>query len=92
MISKEIQWKIEYIEGGIEKSEEGIAELDHILHISKKFDDATIKNIEGTIRIEIDDSLRFFLNGYQTWTYSKEMNRRGRERGLRGTPSAIINH
>ena len=92
MISKEIQWKIEYIEGGIEKSEEGKAELDHILHISKKFDDATIKSIEGIIKIEIDDSLRFFLNGYQTWTYSKEMNRRGRERGLRGTPSAIINH
>ena len=81
MISKEIQWKIEYIEGGIEKSEEGKAEIDHILHISKKFDDATIKSIEGIIKKEYSSidltSLQVSDIGYKAFHYCKHFELKG---------------
>ena len=92
MVNKELKWKIEYIEDGIEKREEGKALLGEPLHLSKPLHNAIIKSVEGIIDVNISDDDRFFLNGYQTWTYSKEMDRNGKERGLRGIPSPIVKH
>ena len=68
MVNKELKWKIEYIEDGIEKKEEGKALLGEPLHLSIPLHNATIKSVEGIIDVNISDDDRFFLNGYQTWT------------------------
>ena len=78
MENKELKWKIEYIEDGIEKKEEGKALLGAPLHFSITLHNAIIKSVEGIVKIDISDDDRFFLNGYQTWTYSKEIDRKGK--------------
>ncbi|MCI7606022.1 MAG: alpha-galactosidase [Spirochaetales bacterium] len=92
MINKDFRWKVEYIENGKERIEEGRETLSHTLHLSKSFNNAVIKSVEGYLDLDISKDDMFFLNGYQTWTYSKEQDYRGKERGLKGTPKVIVDH
>ena len=70
--NKELVWKVEYIEDGKEKVDEGRETLSHTLHISKSFNNAVIKSVEGYLELNVSKDDVFFLNGYQTWTYSRE--------------------
>ena len=45
MVNKELKWKMEYIEDGIEKKEEGKALLGEPLHLSIPLHNATIKSV-----------------------------------------------
>lgn len=92
MKNKELYWSIEYSEEGIDKIEKGKVEPKGEVHIAYKLKNAIIKSVKAEMELDIENNDRFFLNGYQTWSYSKEQGIEGKERGLLGTPKIIVDH
>lgn len=50
----------------------------------------TVGSLRVNLPLEIDPADRIFLNGYQSWTDSREFAPRERMRGLRGVPKGLI--
>lgn len=90
--NSELKWRIQYSEKGVDKREEGTISFLEEIHITKRFDNAIIESVEASFSITPEEGDRFFLNGYQTWTHSREKDGKEKERGLRGIPKAIIDH
>ena len=92
MIGETLKWTAAYEEGGIEKRESGSLPLSEINKVTLNLNDARIVTIEAEVRLKLEGDEKFFLNGYQTWTYSKEYGKSGRQRGLHGIPKPILDH
>ena len=70
--NSEIKWRIQYSEKGVDKREEGTLSFLDEIHMTKRFDNAIIESVEASFSITPEEGDRFFLNGYQTWTHSRE--------------------
>ena len=49
-----------------------------------------LESVRATLRVELGESEKIFMNGYQTWTYSPEHGRRGFTRGIGPLPEGMI--
>ena len=87
----DISWALTYTTESGEKRMEGREVFSSTLTIRKNLGDAVIEKVEATIDLDYGKDAGFFLNGYQTWTYSPEYRMDSRERGLHGIPSFIKN-
>ena len=45
-----------------------------------------LESVRASLRVELGESEKIFMNGYQTWTYSPEHGRRGFTRGIGPLP------
>jgi len=54
--------------------------------------EGVIKSVKGTVSVPIKDDEQIFMNGYQSWSYSPEYNRKGKIRGLRHLPKKGVRH
>lgn len=53
--------------------------------------EGVIRSVTATIDIAMAEDERFFVNGYQTWTYCPEQGKNGYTRGMGRLPRFIIN-
>ncbi|MGN1164656.1 MAG: glycoside hydrolase family 36 protein [Candidatus Ornithospirochaeta sp.] len=87
-----LDWSATYIESGRETKENGSLPLSGRQTVTLSLHDARIIRIEAETKLDLKGDEKFYLNGYQTWTYSKEYDKRGRQRGLHGIPKPVLDH
>ena len=68
----DISWSLTYTTESGEKRMEGREVFSSTLTIRKNLGEAVIEKVEATIGLDYGKDAGFFLNGYQTWTYSPE--------------------
>lgn len=61
-------------------------------HIVETLPEGKIKRISGTMPLVIGADEKIFMNGYQTWTYCPELDRRDKIRPMGPLPKAVVNH
>ena len=49
-----------------------------------------LESVCARVRLELGETEKIFMNGYQTWTYSPELGRRGYTRGIGPLPEIMI--
>ena len=49
-----------------------------------------LESVRASLRVELGESEKIFMNGYQTWTYSPEHGRRGFTKGIGPLPEGMI--
>ncbi len=62
---------------------------DQITHIQEELH-GTIESITASTSLEVSSTDMMFFNGYQTWTYNKEVNETDSLRGLQYVPKKLI--
>lgn len=88
-----LKWKIKYNENGLDKSLSGEKEFSKECNIVLPLEnEINVESILGEIDLPLSSSDRTWCNGYQTWTYNKEMEKNDKERGLNHLPKSVINH
>ncbi len=60
------------------------------VHLSRVLPPGTVKNIRAEIPVSMGKDEVLFMNGYQTWTYSPELERNGKLRGTDHIPSFLL--
>ena len=85
--------KLEYaieLEGGFRLN--GSAELDgRCFYLRPTLPEGKIKSVTAWINIAMAEDERFFVNGYQTWTYCPEQGKHDYTRGVGKLPEFVIN-
>ena len=61
-----------------------------IVHISAELPAGKIKSIRAELPWAMKEDERLFMNGYQTWTYSPELEKNGKLRGTDRLPSFLL--
>ena len=51
-----------------------------------------LRAVTATMRVELADGEKIFMNGFQTWTYCPEYTRRDKIRSLRHLPKKGVEH
>ena len=59
------------------------------LHLSADLPAGTLKAVRAELPWTMEADERLFMNGYQTWTYSPELNRNGKLRGTDHIPGFL---
>ena len=91
MNNLELSWSVAYSNKGKSITSHGHCPLDVINHIAVHVK-GTLKSVKAEIPLQVKDSERIYMNGFQTWTHSPEYHTFNRIRGLLGTPRAGIRH
>lgn len=87
-----ISWKLQGIKDNKEIIKGGENSFDSTLIISSSFENTTIKEVVGDIKLDLKDEDRTWINGYQTWTYTKECDKKAKQRGLNYLPHFADNY
>ena len=61
-----------------------------IFHLPSELPAGTIKSIRAELPLTMKEDERLFMNGYQTWTYSPELDGNGKLRGTDHIPSFLL--
>ena len=51
-----------------------------------------LEKVEGSLELELEEGEKFFLNGYQTWSYCPEYDKNSRMMPWRQLPGFIVRH
>ncbi len=65
-------------------------EKDIPLHIVHDLPEGRIRSVTASLQVRTTGNEKLFMNGFQTWTVSRERARNNRQRGLNGLPRAVI--
>ena len=75
--------------GGVWKGDAPVHPGCGALHLSADLPAGTLKAVRAELPWKMEADERLFMNGYQTWTYSPELNRNGKLRGTDHIPGFL---
>ncbi len=87
-MTENLCWRAE-TEGGIREGKYQIAQWGEV-HLSQELPMGKVKSIKAELPWKMAEDERLFMNGYQTWTYSPELDRTGKLRGTDHIPAFLL--
>ena len=72
--------------GGVQTGNCTVTENGGALHLTADLPAGTLKAVRAEMPWTMEADERLFMNGYQTWTYSPELDRNGKLRGTNHIP------
>ena len=75
--------------GGVQTGNCTVTENGGALHLTADLPAGTLKAVRATLPWTMEADERLFMNGYQTWTYSPELDRNGKLRGTDHIPGFL---
>lgn len=75
--------------GGVQTGNCTVTENGGALHLSADLPAGTLKTVRAELPWTMEADERLFMNGYQTWTYSPELDRNGKLRGTDHIPGFL---
>lgn len=88
-MTETLHWYAE-TSGGTRKGSCAVTENGGVLHLSADLPAGTLKTVRAELPWTMEADERLFMNGYQTWTYSPELNRNGKLRGTDHIPGFLL--
>jgi alpha-galactosidase len=76
--------------GGKQQGSVTVSGRDGALHLAADLPAGTLKSVRAELPWKMDAADRLFMNGYQTWTYSPELDRKGKLRGVDHIPGFLL--
>lgn len=83
-----LQWYGETT-GGVRQGSCSVTERSGVLHLAENLPVGTLKTVKAELPWPMAEDEKLFMNGYQTWTYSPELNRDGKLRGTDHIPAPL---
>lgn len=83
-----VYWTAE-TSGGVRKGEWAVSDCGEV-HLSQELPQGTIKSIKAEMDWKMAEGEKLFMNGYQTWTYSPELDKEGKLKGTDHIPSLLL--
>ena len=87
-MTETLHWYAE-TSGGTRKGSCAVTENGGVLHLSADLPAGTLKTVRAELPWTMEADERLFMNGYQTWTYSPELDRNGKLRGTDHIPGFL---
>lgn len=75
--------------GGVQTGNCTVTENGGALHLTADLPAGTLKAVRAEMPWTMEADERLFMNGYQTWTYSPELDRNGKLRGTDHIPGFL---
>lgn len=75
--------------GGVRQGDAPVHPGCGAVHLSTDLPAGTLKAVRAELPWKMEADERLFMNGYQTWTYSPELNRNGKLRGTDHIPGFL---
>lgn len=75
--------------GGVRQGDAPVYPGCGALHLSADLPAGTLKAVRAELPWKMETDERLFMNGYQTWTYSPELGRSGKLRGVDHIPAFL---
>ena len=75
--------------GGVQTGNCTVTENGGALHLTADLPAGTLKTVRAEMPWTMEADERLFMNGYQTWTYSPELDRNGKLRGIDHIPGFL---
>ena len=75
--------------GGVRQGDAPVHPGCGAVHLSADLPAGTLKAVRATLPWTMEADERLFMNGYQTWTYSPELDRNGKLRGTDHIPGFL---
>ena len=88
-MTETLHWYAE-TSGGTRKGSCTVTENGGVLHLSADLPAGTLKTVRAELPWTMEADERLFMNGYQTWTYSPELDRNGKLRGTDHIPGFLL--
>ena len=85
-MTETLHWYAE-TSGGVQTGNCTVTENGGALHLTADLPAGTLKTVRAEMPWTMEADERLFMNGYQTWTYSPELNRNGKLRGTTTFPA-----
>ena len=85
-----LEYAVRMIDG---KSLRGSRELkpgENLIRLS--LPEGVLERVSGSVELELEEGEKFFLNGYQTWSYCPEYDKNSRMMPWRQLPGFIVRH
>lgn len=76
--------------GGVQTGNCTVTENGGALHLTADLPAGTLKTVRAELPWTMEADERLFMNGYQTWTYSPELDRNGKLRGTDHIPGFLL--
>lgn len=87
-MTETLHWYAE-TSGGVQTGNCTVTENDGALHLTADLPAGTLKAVRAEMPWTMEADERLFMNGYQTWTYSPELDRNGKLRGTDHIPGFL---
>ena len=87
-MTKTLHWYAE-TSGGVQTGNCTVTENSGALHLTADLPAGTLKAVRAEMPWTMEADERLFMNGYQTWTYSPELDRNGKLRGTDHIPGFL---
>lgn len=87
-MTENLHWRAQTT-GGVKEGDYSIKEGGEV-HISASLPPGEILSIKAELPWKMKDGEKLFMNGYQTWTYTPELDRDGKLRGTDHIPSFLV--
>jgi len=87
-MTETLHWYAE-TSGGVQTGNCTVTENGGALHLTADLPAGTLKAVRATLPWTMEADERLFMNGYQTWTYSPELDRNGKLRGTDHIPGFL---
>ena len=87
-MTETLHWYAE-TSGGVQTGNCTIMENGGALHLTADLPAGTLKAVRAEMPWKMAADERLFMNGYQTWTYSPELDRNGKLRGTDHIPGFL---
>lgn len=87
-MTETLHWYAE-TSGGVQTGNCTVTENGGALHLTADLPAGTLKAVRAEMPWTMEEDERLFMNGYQTWTYSPELDRNGKLRGTDHIPGFL---
>ena len=87
-MTETLHWYAE-TSGGVQTGTCTVTENGGALHLTADLPAGTLKAVRAEMPWTMEADERLFMNGYQTWTYSPELDRNGKLRGTDHIPGFL---
>ena len=87
-MTESLQWYGETT-GGVRQGSCSVTERSGVLHLAENLPVGKLKTVKAELPWTMAEDEKLFMNGYQTWTYSPELNRDGKLRGTGHIPAPL---
>ena len=87
-MTETLHWYAE-TSGGVQTGNCTVTENGGALHLTADLPAGTLKTVRAELPWKMAADERLFMNGYQTWTYSPELDRNGKLRGTDHIPGFL---
>ena len=87
-MTETLHWYAE-TSGGVRQGDAPVHPGCGAVHLSADLPAGTLKAVRAELPWSMEADERLFMNGYQTWTYSPELDRNGKLRGTDHIPGFL---